>query len=120
LAVPVAKPAPLVLLDDCPRWLKKQHEISGTIESSILITATFALSPDEITRLVVEKIGVRRGDDGTHWTKVYIAGNTVSRRIGDYLQVLAHLRRTASWWDGRLYIIGGRARQVTAHTTHNV
>jgi recombinational DNA repair ATPase RecF len=44
-----AKPAPLVLLDDYPRWLKKQHEISGTIESSIPNTATFALSPDEIT-----------------------------------------------------------------------
>jgi predicted ATPase len=46
-----AKPAPLVLLDDYPRWLKKQHEISGTIDSAIPITATFALSPAESTEV---------------------------------------------------------------------
>jgi hypothetical protein len=51
-----AKPAPLVLLDDYPRWLKKQHEISGTIDRAIPITATFALSPEELKE-VDDKFG---------------------------------------------------------------
>jgi hypothetical protein len=44
-----AKPASkLALLDDYPRWLKKEHEISGTINDAVPITATFELSPKEI------------------------------------------------------------------------
>lgn len=46
-----AKPVPLDLLDEYPRWLKKAHEISGEIEKAVPITATFALSPDEVSEL---------------------------------------------------------------------
>ncbi|MCG3116048.1 MAG: AAA family ATPase [Candidatus Manganitrophus sp. SA1] len=46
-----AKPVPLSLLDDYPRWLKKAHEISGEINKAVPITATFALSTDEISEI---------------------------------------------------------------------
>lgn len=46
-----AKPCPLVLLDDYPRWLKKQHEISGEIDDAVPITAEFTLSAEEMAKL---------------------------------------------------------------------
>lgn len=46
-----AKPCPLSLLDDYPRWLKKQHEISGEIDDAVPITAEFVLSDDEMAML---------------------------------------------------------------------
>jgi AAA ATPase domain len=46
-----AKPVPFVLLDDYPRWLKKQHEIRGTIKDAVPITATFALSSEELAAI---------------------------------------------------------------------
>jgi len=46
-----AKPVSLDLLDEYPRWLKKAHEISGEINNAIPITATFALSQDELSGL---------------------------------------------------------------------
>jgi predicted ATP-dependent endonuclease of OLD family len=39
-----AKPVSLHLLDDYPRWLKKDHEISGVIGDAVPITATFTLT----------------------------------------------------------------------------
>jgi predicted ATP-dependent endonuclease of OLD family len=39
------------LLDDYPRWLKKQHEISGEIDGAVPITAEFALSAEEMATL---------------------------------------------------------------------
>jgi hypothetical protein len=39
--------APLDLLDEYPRWLKKEHEISGVIADAVPITATFRLSEVE-------------------------------------------------------------------------
>jgi dienelactone hydrolase len=69
---------------------------------------------DRYARLVVEKVGVKRGDDGQHCTQDYLTYNTVDLRIFDYLQVLSHLRAAASWWDGKLYIIGASEGGLTA------
>ena len=44
-----AKPIPLSLLDEYPRWLKKAHEISGDIKKAVPIQATFALTSDEVS-----------------------------------------------------------------------
>lgn len=47
-----AKPSmTLELLDEYPRWLKKEHEISGEIETAVPITATFLLSETELADL---------------------------------------------------------------------
>jgi ABC-type cobalamin/Fe3+-siderophores transport system ATPase subunit len=43
-----AKPVALNLLDDYPRWLKKDHEITGVIDEAVPITATFALTKEEL------------------------------------------------------------------------
>lgn len=36
------------VLDDYPRWLKKEHEITGQITKTVPITASFELSPPEV------------------------------------------------------------------------
>lgn len=41
----------LSLLDDYPRWLKKEHEISGEISDAVPILAKFELSQDEVDDL---------------------------------------------------------------------
>lgn len=46
-----AKPVALDLLEEYPRWLKKQHEISGELAAAVPITATFVLSSDEVSSL---------------------------------------------------------------------
>ena len=46
-----AKPIALELLEEYPRWLKKQHEISGEIDNAVPITATFEVEPDELKSL---------------------------------------------------------------------
>ena len=46
-----ARPVALNLLDEYPRWLKKQHEITGEIKNAVPITATFELSPDELATI---------------------------------------------------------------------
>ncbi|QPE03351.1 AAA family ATPase [Microbacterium schleiferi] len=47
-----AKPSfALDLLDEYPRWLKKEHEITGEINSAVPVTATFELSHDEVAEL---------------------------------------------------------------------
>lgn len=47
-----AKPmVELDLLDQYPRWLKKQHEITGEIENAVPISATFELNDDQINEL---------------------------------------------------------------------
>ncbi len=39
---------PLTLLEEYPRWLKKEHEVTGEIEDAVPITATFELTEDEV------------------------------------------------------------------------
>ena len=46
-----AKTRPLTLLDDYPRWLKKEHETTGEIKTAVPIRAEFALSAEEATDL---------------------------------------------------------------------
>lgn len=46
-----ARPEPLDLLEEYPRWLKKAHEISGEIESAVPIEATFTLTDAEYDKL---------------------------------------------------------------------
>jgi AAA ATPase domain len=47
-----AKPTvTLDLLDEYPRWLKKEHEITGEIEGATPITATFGLDESELSQL---------------------------------------------------------------------
>lgn len=48
---PAKPPQPLDLLDEYPRWLKKEHEITGEISSAVPITATFELSEIEMEEL---------------------------------------------------------------------
>jgi predicted ATPase len=45
---PANSTAQLNLLDEYPRWLKKEHEISGAISDAVPITATFRMSEDEM------------------------------------------------------------------------
>ena len=47
----------LDLLDEYPRWLKKEHEISGEIDEAIPISATFCLDEAEIDELS-DELGV--------------------------------------------------------------
>lgn len=52
-----AKPdVELNLLEEYPRWLKKEHEISGEIRDAVPITATYELSDAEMSELA-EKYG---------------------------------------------------------------
>lgn len=47
-----AKPeASLSLLDEYPRWLKKEHEITGEVEHAVPITATFVISSELLAHL---------------------------------------------------------------------
>ncbi len=46
-----AKPTSFVLLDDYPRWLKKQHEISGEIKDAVPISAVFQFSEEEFEHI---------------------------------------------------------------------
>jgi len=47
----------MALLDEYPRWLKKEHEISGEIKSAVPISATYTLEESEL-RSIEEKFGV--------------------------------------------------------------
>lgn len=42
-----AKPLTMSLLDEYPRWLKKEHEITGQIKDAVPITATYEISDEE-------------------------------------------------------------------------
>jgi energy-coupling factor transporter ATP-binding protein EcfA2 len=48
---PAKPPAQLNLLDEYPRWLKKEHEITGQIDGAVPITATFTLTAAEMSEL---------------------------------------------------------------------
>jgi len=43
-----AKPVPMALLDEYPRWLKKEHEITGQLKDAVPIAATYRLADAEL------------------------------------------------------------------------
>lgn len=49
---------PLTLLEEYPRWLKKEHEVTGEIEDAVPITATFELTEDEVAAFT-ERFGAK-------------------------------------------------------------
>lgn len=49
-----AKPLTIALLDEYPRWLKKEHEITGQITAAVPITATYELTEEEYAALEQE------------------------------------------------------------------
>ena len=73
-----AKPkVALSLLDEYPRWLKKEHEISGEIASAVPITATFELHPDEVAEFdQTYGTGVLQSNDIT-FSRAYSAPQTL-------------------------------------------
>ena len=82
-----AKPgAALNLLDEYPRWLKKEHEITGEIENATPISAIFELTDDEFAELEGaygpgvlrsrEFVASRRYNDPT---SIYIDADTITR-----------------------------------------
>ncbi len=46
-----AKPVALDLLDEYPRWLKKEHEITGEIKNAVPMTATYELDAEELDEI---------------------------------------------------------------------
>ena len=72
-----AKPIALDLLDEYPRWLKKEHEITGEINKVAPITATYELDAEEL-----EEIEERFGE-GILKTREIIA----SRKYSDDMNV---------------------------------
>jgi hypothetical protein len=56
---------------------------------------------------VAEKVGVHAGDTGKDCSDEYDQHNTLPLRVFDYSQILLRLRKTATWWDQELYILGG-------------
>ncbi len=68
----------------------------------------------QYARVVVEKSGVHRGDDGKHCSEEYLHYNTVELRVSDYLQTIARFRTAAPWWNGQLYVIGMSEGGLTA------
>lgn len=63
-------------------------------------------SPRPYARIYVTKTGVGPNDDGTACTEAFLKTYSVDQRLTDHLRVLQHLRATANWWDGQLYIFG--------------
>ena len=59
-------------------------------------------------RLTIEKYGVATGGEPLieGCTAAFWRGNTLSRRVADAVQVIAHLRG-APWWNGELVVFGG-------------
>lgn len=94
----------------------KQYPIVLTIDGSTCRgweTTGFGefLSPDETApmpyaRVFVSKPGVQAGDNGTTCTEEFLKNYTIDQRVTDHLRALQHLRASAEWWDGRLYIWG--------------
>lgn len=76
-----SKPVELDLLDEYPRWLKKEHEITGEIEKAVPITATYELSNEE-----VKELEARHGEGVLSSKEI-----SASRKYGGQLEVAASI-----------------------------
>ena len=109
-----AKPAvELDLLDEYPRFLKKEHEISGEIQTAVPIVAAFELTDAEITA-IEEKFGapVLRSSRFTA-SRSYADKHTlkIEADINDAAFVESFIGRTATRLQEAL---GGNIRNSTA------
>ncbi|HSK12589.1 MAG TPA: hypothetical protein VK907_05205, partial [Phnomibacter sp.] len=66
-----------------------------------------SVAGDRAAGLVLEKQGVRYGDDGKQMRDEYRLHNNLHNRLMDALRTLQYLRSHAEWWNGDLYILGG-------------
>jgi|GEM_PF-1381735 len=62
---------------------------------------------NKVAVLVTEKIGVKSDGSREACTTEYRQNHTFQQRVYDYSRVLQHLRNTATWWNHKLYILGG-------------
>ncbi|MFV1983493.1 MAG: serine aminopeptidase domain-containing protein [Thiohalomonadales bacterium] len=60
-----------------------------------------------IAKLYVEKTG-ESDVQKKHGmcSESFLSNSSIDQRISDYQKVITHLRKTADWWDKKLYIIG--------------
>jgi len=64
-------------------------------------------APDRYARIAVEKPGVASDATGSEdCSEDFLKHYTMTNRVEDHLRVLQHLRKTAPWWNGELYIWG--------------
>lgn len=62
---------------------------------------------DAFARVAVEKAGIDpMATDARDCPAEYRARHSIDNWLADHLRVLQHLRGTASWWDGRLFVFG--------------
>ncbi len=65
--------------------------------------------PRNVVRLDIQKYGIspeRQRNEAGHCPSDYLENNTIDGRVLDALTVLSHLRASAGWWDGRLFVAG--------------
>ncbi|HVB50280.1 MAG TPA: AAA family ATPase [Acidimicrobiales bacterium] len=72
---------PLVLLDEYPRWLLKEHQISDTIKDARPIAATFELNDSEKTAIDAKFGSGILGDSSVTFYRTYVAPNEIHIEI---------------------------------------
>ena len=82
------------------------HSVHDAAKASKMLVDTY-----KVVRLDVEKYALNK--DTKECPTQYLRNNTVRQRIQDYLQVIQNLRGH-SWWNGKLFIIGGSEGGVIA------
>lgn len=68
-------------------------------------------APPGFARLDIEKYSLGetaglQGDGASACSEMYLRHNTIDQRVWDVLGVVAHLRREAGWWNGKLFLMG--------------
>jgi len=63
-------------------------------------------SKNRVAVLMAEKIGVNLDNIG-YCSDEYRQHHTFHQRVYDYTRIIQSLRNSASWWNGKLYLMGG-------------